>query len=100
LTRNRLPNPRDLIVWAKFLFAVAGIYVLAAATWVVSAGRGRDHSGVEILNVACDPTRELWRDVNAAFVRDYDQKHAVRLTVRQSHGGSGSQARAVADGLD
>lgn len=100
-----MPNPPRLLkqgtsVWAKLLFAVAGAYVVAAATWIVSAGVVHDRSGVELLNAACDPTRELWRDINAAFVRDYEQKHQVKLNIRQSHGGSGSQARAVVDGLD
>jgi len=87
-------------MWVKLLFALAGAYVVAAAVWVVSAGVVRDRSGAELLNVACDPTRELWRDINAAFIRDYERQHGVKLTIRQSHGGSGSQARAVIDGLD
>ena len=87
-------------MWVKGFFAVACIYVLAAAVWIVSAGVQRDTSGVELLNVACDPTRELWREINAAFIHDYQQKHNVKPTVRQSHGGSGSQARAIVDGLD
>jgi sulfate transport system substrate-binding protein len=78
------------------LFAAAGLYVVGAAVWVVSAGVVRD----EFLNAACDPTRELWRELNAEFVRDYKQKQGVRLNVRMSHGGSGSQARAVIDGLE
>jgi sulfate transport system substrate-binding protein len=87
-------------VWTKLLFAAAGLYVLAAGAWVISAGVVRDRSGAELLNVACDPTRELWKDVNAAFIREYEQKQGVKLTIRQSHGGSGSQARSVVDGLD
>ena len=87
-------------MWVKGFFAAAGIYVLAAAAWIVSAGVQRDTSGVEILNVACDPTRELWREINADFIRDYEQKHHVKPTVLQSHGGSSSQARAIVDGLD
>jgi len=81
------------------LFA-AIVYVAAAAVWIVASGVQRDPSGVELLNVACDPTRELWREMNAAFVRDYEQKQSVSPTIRMSHGGSGSQARAIADGLD
>src|SRR5436189_4422407 len=87
-------------MWPKVTFCIAGVYVAIAAAWIVSAGFQRERSGVELLNVACDPTRELWRDVNAAFIRDHEQKHGVALTIRQSHGGSGSQARAVVDGLD
>jgi sulfate/thiosulfate-binding protein len=87
-------------MWKKILFALVALYVLAAAAWVISAGVQRGQSGVEILNVACDPTRELWREINSAFIHDYEQKHSVTPVIRQSHGGSGSQARAVVDGLD
>jgi sulfate/thiosulfate transport system substrate-binding protein len=87
-------------MWTKVFFAAAGVYVIAAAAWVIASGVRRDQSGAEILNVACDPTRELWRDLNAAFIRDYEENHGVRTTIRMSHGGSGSQARAIVDGLD
>jgi len=53
----------------------------------------------ELLNVSYDPTRELYQDVNSAFAKHWlaDTKQTVKL--RQSHGGSGKQARAVIDGL-
>lgn len=53
----------------------------------------------ELLNVSYDPTRELYQDINAAFAKHWlaDTKQAIRI--RQSHGGSGKQARAVIDGL-
>lgn len=86
-------------MWPKVLFGLAVAYVAAAAAWVVSSGVVRDDERFELLNVACDPTRELWKDVNAEFVTDYEAKTGIRLSVRQSHGGSGSQARAVIDGL-
>jgi sulfate/thiosulfate-binding protein len=54
---------------------------------------------VEILNCSYDPTRELYREVNAAFEKQYLADHGVKVEVRQSHGGSSSQARAVVDGL-
>jgi len=52
-----------------------------------------------LLNVSYDPTRELYRDVNAAFARTWKAKTGQSLTLNQSHGGSGKQARAVIDGL-
>src|SRR4051794_26338308 len=58
------------------------------------------HSDGEILNVSYDPTRELWRDLNDAFIADYEVKSGRKLTINQSHGGSSSQARAVIDGLE
>jgi sulfate/thiosulfate-binding protein len=87
-------------MWAKALLVGVALYVAAAAVWVVAAGVQSESSGVEILNVACDPTRELWRDMNAAFVRDQEARQNAKPTIRMSHGGSGSQARAVVDGLD
>lgn len=53
-----------------------------------------------ILNVSYDPTRELYREFNAAFAKHWAEKGGQRIAVRQSHGGSGAQARAVIDGLD
>ncbi len=53
----------------------------------------------ELLNVSYDPTRELYRTYNTAFVQYWKQKSGKSIAVRQSHSGSGSQARAVIDGL-
>jgi sulfate transport system substrate-binding protein len=55
---------------------------------------------VALLNVSYDPTRELWRDLNAGFIARYQRATGARLAINQSHGGSSSQARAVIDGLD
>jgi sulfate transport system substrate-binding protein len=52
------------------------------------------------LNVSYDPTRELYQDFNAAFARHWKEKESQDVTVRQSHAGSGAQARAVIDGLE
>jgi sulfate transport system substrate-binding protein len=57
-------------------------------------------SEVELLNVSYDPTRELYEDINAAFARSYGARTGVKVTVKQSHGGSAKQARAVIDGLE
>ncbi|MGP0060522.1 MAG: sulfate ABC transporter substrate-binding protein [Beijerinckiaceae bacterium] len=56
-------------------------------------------AGLVLLNVSYDPTRELYRAIDEAFVADYKAKTGVNVTIRTSHGGSGSQARAVIDGL-
>jgi sulfate/thiosulfate-binding protein len=53
----------------------------------------------ELLNVSYDPTRELYRDINAAFARDWRAKSGQTVSIKQSHGGSGKQARSVIDGL-
>ena len=55
---------------------------------------------VQILNVSYDPTRELYRDVNQAFARKWQQDNGQAVTFRMSHGGSGKQSRAVIDGLE
>jgi sulfate/thiosulfate-binding protein len=53
-----------------------------------------------LLNVSYDPTRELYQDYNAAFIKHWKAKSGEDITINQSHGGSGKQARAVIDGLD
>jgi sulfate/thiosulfate transport system substrate-binding protein len=54
---------------------------------------------VALLNVSYDPTRELYQDFNAAFAKYWQAKTGDKTTIRMSHGGSGTQARAVIDGL-
>jgi sulfate transport system substrate-binding protein len=54
---------------------------------------------VTLLNVSYDPTRELYKDINAAYARYWKDKVGQTLTINQSHGGSGKQARSVIDGL-
>ena len=51
-----------------------------------------------LLNVSYDPTRELYEEINTAFARDWQARTGTPITIRQSHGGSGKQARAVIDG--
>jgi sulfate transport system substrate-binding protein len=55
---------------------------------------------IKLLNVSYDPTRELYHDFNAAFARSWKARTGQEVTVQQSHGGSGKQARAVIDGLE
>jgi sulfate transport system substrate-binding protein len=58
-----------------------------------------DGKSVTLLNVSYDPTRELYRNINEQFAADWRAKHGQQVTIKQSHAGSGSQARAVIDGL-
>jgi sulfate/thiosulfate transport system substrate-binding protein len=53
-----------------------------------------------LLNVSYDPTRELYQEINSAFVRQWKQKTGQTILIRQSHGGSGKQARAIIAGLE
>lgn len=55
---------------------------------------------VTLLNVSYDPTRELYQEFNSAFAKHWKDKTGETVTVKQSHGGSGKQARAVIDGLE
>jgi sulfate/thiosulfate transport system substrate-binding protein len=69
---------------------------LILGTLTVSAVLAADTT---ILNVSYDPTRELYKAVNEAFAKDWKAKNGDTVTIEQSHGGSGKQARAVIDGL-
>ena len=63
-------------------------------------GASSNGTAVTLLNVSYDPTRELYQDLNAAFARQHKAKTGVTVTIKQSHGGSGKQARSVVDGLE
>ncbi|HEV7822935.1 MAG TPA: substrate-binding domain-containing protein, partial [Burkholderiales bacterium] len=54
---------------------------------------------LSLLNVSYDPTRELYAEFNKSFVSAYQRETGKTINIKQSHGGSGSQARAVIDGL-
>jgi sulfate/thiosulfate-binding protein len=60
---------------------------------------GTSTNEVTLLNVSYDPTRELYGEINAAFAKAYQTKTGTAVTIKQSHGGSGKQARSVIDGL-
>ena len=85
---------------ALSVLGVLGLTLLAACggSSSDSAGNGAG-SHVTLLNVSYDPTRELYRDVNEAFAQEWLKANGQQVTIKQSHGGSGSQARAVIDGL-
>jgi sulfate/thiosulfate transport system substrate-binding protein len=72
--------------------------LLFAALALASAGFSSAKS-IELLNASYDPTRELYQDYNAAFAKYWKAKTGDDVTVKQSHGGSGKQARAIIDGL-
>jgi sulfate transport system substrate-binding protein len=64
-----------------------------------SLGGSAAAKSIDLLNVSYDPTRELYADYNAAFAAFWKAKTGDDVTVKQSHGGSGAQARSVLDGL-
>jgi sulfate/thiosulfate-binding protein len=64
------------------------------------AGLAAASQAAELLNVSYDPTRELYQEFNAAFAKHWKAETGEDVTIKQSHGGSGKQARAVIDGLE
>ena len=76
-------------------FLLTGLLASLALGPAFAAGKD-----ISLLNVSYDPTRELWRDINEHFIPIYEKKTQNKLTIKQSHGGSSSQARAVIEGLD
>jgi sulfate transport system substrate-binding protein len=76
------------------------IILLVALAIVASAGIALSQPEVTLLNVSYDPTRELYQEFNAAFAKHWSSKTGQFVTIKQSHGGSGKQARAVIDGLE
>ncbi len=83
--------------WFRLTVALAAAFALFPLVPIRPAAQG---GPVTLLNVSYDPTRELYREFNAAFEKHWKSKTGQTVTIRQSHGGSGSQARAVIDGLD
>ncbi|HXM40264.1 MAG TPA: sulfate ABC transporter substrate-binding protein [Bryobacteraceae bacterium] len=78
-------------------FALVAAAVAAALVVVGNTDRGKSS---QLLNVSYDPTRELFVDLNRQFIAKYENDTGRKLTIKQSHGGSSRQARAVIDGLD
>jgi sulfate transport system substrate-binding protein len=72
--------------------------LLATAAFALSSSLAR--ADITLLNVSYDPTRELYQDFNPAFAKAWQVKGGDKVTIKQSHGGSGKQARSVIDGLD
>ena len=69
---------------------------LLAGALIASSAAAAD---ISLLNVSYDPTRELYQDFNAAFAKNWKAKAGDNVTINQSHGGSGKQARGVIEGL-
>jgi sulfate/thiosulfate transport system substrate-binding protein len=82
------------------LLALALASTLPAAACSKDASSASTGRQVTLLNVSYDPTRELYQDVNAAFAKQWKEKTGQDVTIKQSHGGSGKQARSVIDGLE
>jgi sulfate transport system substrate-binding protein len=77
----------------------AGAAAAAASSLALPGQAQAQAKGLTLLNVSYDPTRELYREINAAFASYWKGRTGQSLTINQSHGGSGKQARSVIDGL-
>jgi sulfate/thiosulfate transport system substrate-binding protein len=75
-------------------------HALAALALVVCLSPLHAAADTTLLNVSYDPTRELYVAINNAFAKQWQAERNERITIRQSHGGSGKQARSVIDGLE
>jgi sulfate/thiosulfate-binding protein len=79
---------------------IAALSTLLAGCGTHRAQADSETASQELLNVSYDPTRELWKAINKAFVADYKRRAGATLKINQSHGGSSSQARKVIEGLE
>src|SRR5687767_13079247 len=95
-----VPVPFSVSTTRRTIWLVVLTAVLAASGWLAGKWGVRAQGSVELLNVSYDPTRELWRDVNASFIAQYEKQTGTKVSISQSHGGSSTQARAVIDGLE
>jgi sulfate transport system substrate-binding protein len=83
----------------KTLKTIAQV-ALGIAIIAPTATKAAAQEKVTLLNVSYDPTRELYKDINGAFAREWKRRTGQEVEIKQSHGGSGAQARAVIDGLE
>jgi sulfate/thiosulfate transport system substrate-binding protein len=77
--------------------SVVGLFIAGAIVLLAAPAQAQE---VKLLNASYDPTRELYQEFNAAFAKQWLAKTKQKVTVQQSHGGSGKQARSVIDGLE
>src|SRR5689334_20944570 len=94
MTHNDSLSRRSLL--ARGAGAGAAAFLPAAA---LVRGAAHAQGSDSILNVSYDPTRELYKEINVAFAEYWKGKTGQTVDVKQSHGGSGAQTRAVIDGL-
>ncbi len=82
--------------WMKKIAVVLSMVMVAS----LFTGCGKEKDGLTITNVSYDPTRELYEQYNAYFQQYYYETYGKQVTIIQSHGGSGSQARSVVEGCN
>ena len=92
-------NRQDLSRRGVLAAGTAGAAAVAAPALLAGPAAAQGKKAITLLNVSYDPTRELYKDINAAYAKYWKDKVGQELTIQQSHGGSGKQARSVIDGL-
>jgi sulfate transport system substrate-binding protein len=101
---RRLHRERPLLLFLRFKESDMKrrflLSLVAAAALSSPLAAGTLHAQTTLLNVSYDPTRELYQDYNTLFAKYWKQKSGQTVTIQQSHGGSGRQARSVIDGLE
>ncbi|MFA7693400.1 MAG: sulfate ABC transporter substrate-binding protein [Candidatus Hydrogenedentales bacterium] len=86
--------------WGRILPLSFFAFFLLCVPLLFSCSNHNDPLRIDLLNVSYDPTRELYRDYNAWFAQAWRKETGQHVAIRQSHGGSGKQARSVIDGLE
>ncbi len=100
---NRGRNPSPLRAGQTDSFGKRRTSTRSFVSWAIGCAAlavALHAADTTLLNVSYDPTRELYQDVNKVFSEQWKAAHGDKVTIRQSHGGSGKQARAVIDGLE
>lgn len=91
---------RSLPLLAPLVLLLAGCGQHSTAPGSSGSAPGKAGASATLLNVSYDPTREFYQEYNGAFAKYWKGKSGQDVTIKQSHGGSGKQARAVVDGLE
>jgi sulfate transport system substrate-binding protein len=100
--RSQKPGTRrgGLLIIALLLLALSLAGCGAKQEAAADKGKPAAKEPVTLLNVSYDPTRELYKEFNDAFAKQWKEKTGQTVTIKQSHGGSGKQARSVIEGLE
>jgi len=96
----RVVSMRLLLALSVSLLLLGTSAACAAPSGGTTSNGATPSGPAELLNVSYDPTRELYQQFNTAFATSWRARTGQQVTVKQSHGGSGAQARSVIDGLD
>jgi sulfate/thiosulfate transport system substrate-binding protein len=97
---SRIGPARPAAIWILTQTVIKRLLHISCVLLALAAFANRAGQPVSLLNVSYDPTREYYKEINAAFVKYWKNKTGDDVSIKQSNGGSGKQARAVIDGND